>query len=202
MATELDNARAEAALMQLEESLKRGHISAQQIEMLESAQSSTPFGYDPGQSSPEAVNIVTLYHNHTGEPHPTPEYMVRNFLTRKFPRESWIPQTLWGSAVYSLTPNSKYRKPEILCWFNSNSPKSEELKALGIFSECEKGGGFNNEFEVETHMQASHKRAHQAYVSDLARKEQREMMDLQRAMLEVQRAQLPPTSQAKTKDKE
>lgn len=186
MATELDKARAEAAISQLEESLKRGALSAQQIDMLEKAQTDTPFGYDPTQSSPEAVNYVTMYHNLTGEPHPTPEYMIRNFLTRKFPRENWIPQDLWGKNVYSLEPNDKYHVPEVMCWLSKDSDRRKEFEALGIYTTCEKGSGFNNVFEIEAHMRSAHRREFQAHKDNETRREQQEMLELQRALLKAQ----------------
>lgn len=187
MATELDNARAEAAISALEDSLKRGQISAQQVKMLEEAQSNIPIGYDPAQSSPEAVNLVTLYHNITGEPHPTPEYMIRNFLTRKFPRENWIPQDMHDRPVYALTPNGKYREPTLRCWFHTTSERKTEIEALGIYATCEKGGGFNNEFEIETHMQSAHRRQYEAYQRAIDRKDQLELRELQRATLAAMR---------------
>lgn len=196
MATEIDKARAEAAIMELEESLKKGSLSAQQIDMLEQAQSETPFGYDPSRSSPEAVNLVTLYHNQTGAPHPTPEYMIRNFLTRKFPHESWVPATLRGTSVYSLKPNDKYHVPTLHCWLSSQSERKAEIEALGIFDICEKGSGFNNEFEVETHMRSTHRRQFEAIQRDETRREQREYMELQRAILEASRANMTQRSGA------
>ena len=67
MPTELDKARAEAAISQLEESLRKGQLSAQQIDMIEKAQTDSPIGYDPSQSSPEAVNMITRSEEHTSE---------------------------------------------------------------------------------------------------------------------------------------
>ena len=199
--SEVDKARAEAAVMDLEDSIKKGHISAQQVAMLEKAQSDTPFGYDPSQSSPEAVNLVTLYNTMTGEPHPTPEYMIRNYISRRFPRETWIPQDFQGRPVYSLEPNSNFHTPALDCWLDKKSDRKPGFEALGIFTVCEKGSGFNNEFEVESHMRSAHKNALNAYETATARREQRELMDLQRAMLEVQKAQLlantPPTPKTK-----
>lgn len=188
--SEMDKARADVALSELEESLRKGQLSAQQVKLIEEAQSGTPFGYDPSQTSPEAVNLITLYHAQTGEPHPTPEYMVRNFLTRRFPRENWVPSELQGQRVYSLEPNDKYHVPTIPCWLNKESPRKSEFEALGIFVICEKGGGFNNEFEIERHMQSAHRTAYNAQAAAQSRTDQREMMDLQRAMLEAQKAQM------------
>lgn len=186
MATELDKARAEAAISQLEESLRKGQLSAQQIDMIEKAQTDSPIGYDPAQSSPEAVNMITLYNNLTGEPHPTPEYMIRNYLTRKFPRENWIPQENWGMSVYSLTPNDKYHVPAIPCWLSKDSDKRKEFEDLGIFTVCEKGSGFNNEFEIEAHMRSAHRRQFEAHQNAQTRREQQEMLELQRALLKAQ----------------
>lgn len=188
--SELDKARAEASIMELEESIKKGHLSAQQVKLLETAQSDIPFGYDPNQTSPEAVNLVTMYHNQTGAPHPTPEYMIRNFLTRRFPRENWVPQSLWGKAVYSLVNNFLYHEPTIMCWLDASSPRKADFEALGIFQACEKGSGFNNEFEVETHMHSAHRRFMQAYETSESRKQQQEMIDLQRALLKSQQDQV------------
>src|SRR5690349_3027402 len=113
--SELDKARADVALAELEESLKKGQMSAQQVKMIEEAQSTQNIGYDPSQTSPEAINLITLYHNQTGDPHPTPEYMVRNLLARRFPRESWIPAELHGTRVWALEPNGKLHAPSIMC---------------------------------------------------------------------------------------
>ena len=186
MPTELDKARAEAAISQLEESLRKGQLSAQQIDMIEKAQTDSPIGYDPSQSSPEAVNMITLYNNMTGEPHPTPEYMIRNYLTRKFPRENWIPQEFWGMSVYSLTATDRYHVPEVACWLSKDSPRYKEFEDIGIFTVCEKGSGFNNDYEIEAHMRSAHRRQFEAYQTAQTRREQQEMLELQRALLKAQ----------------
>lgn len=170
---EVDKAFADAAATEIAESLRAGQGADSMDEFL--AQLRKEGGQNVQAAvSPEAAEIVTLYHGGTGAPHPTPLYMLPRLLARRFPREDWVPEGLWGKPVFTRTPTVEYVIGKYSCMLNPINDEYKDLEAYGVTGLTCTAKGIPTLLEFERHMASKHPSAWKAIEREKGRKREDE----------------------------
>lgn len=186
MSAAIDQARAEAEVNDLVAKMKEAG-PAQLKAIADELGASELFqkGTTKVTASPEAEEMVPIFHTLTGRSAIVPVYMLKNFLSHRFAREDWIPNPMVGQRVWSLTPTVEPSKGQYMCFLHPKHPRHDEFSALGLTGhECHQDA-IPTLHDLDLHMQRKHKSAWQAIERDRTAREQRERDDLLRAQTEA-----------------
>lgn len=107
-------------------------------------------------------SYVTVYSTWDNAPSEVLVSMLSKVIRKRFAKENWIPQDLWGRMAFSLKPLPD-REPDRLnfqCMLNPQHPMRETLDELGLAGVTCTKTGIPTAVGADKHFKASHKDAY------------------------------------------
>lgn len=139
--------------------------------------------------SAKDVDKVTVYNQNDGVSSSVLVSMLRKQLSKRFPRDSSIPEGLWGKLAFKMTkPAGLGEKATYMCLMHKDNPERVALDVVGLGGRFCTKANIPSAMDAEMHMQRKHPQEHKLIKDTLQRNRDQEDRDLRRQEVEAMQA--------------